>query len=574
MSAQPGDGGPKRRAYTDVLTGAMHLLDVPANALFKFLLKGRLPSIFLPSFLHESTHFWCMATDLGAALALRELRAHRAFDGRPYDRERLVNDLGVTNVAQQLLSPLLEGMALFQEFDAAPGRSSTLSSPGYWSTRLFRPLEAAPPTPEEISGGGEWLSSEIRGILIDYRLSRAGIHRKTSVLMRSLSNDEHQYLAGYLTVKRIWIHAAHRTRAFLDRDLFLTFLRDWIFQDWQLIDYVLDPEVSSGTAAYLISERLQNRLADLADLCLDEEAAIFDREMDSANKDDLQVLRALRQPEYVVLTAQQRMSDLLTDSLHGSWAVENENWAFGDAATLRHRGEMMRLAIEPVEIEVNEHDRVLVRKGVNIEDIYLAGQAPPGAERGTTPGWIAAYFLPAHLAVVVLAMRPNQPMLTVDVADLPAEFLNVLGFAITKVVAVEDARRKVTPFARKIASDLNDESDRLTLESLPGHVKEIYAGFATSGVPVERSAAVRGLLERKGLYDLLGKDGDLLVALTEMSLLPQPVRMNGLEGDHLRSSLSRSDIDFDVALVRIREKQDKSGLTLIETEGDLVWSLV
>ena len=570
------DDDHRKRAYTDLLTGSMHLLDIPAKALFKYLVEGKLPRIFLPSFLHEATHFWCMASDLGAALALLELRAHRALDNATdsgvFDRNQLLHDFGVTRVAQQLLRPLLEGMALFQEFDAAPGDSNVASLPGYWATRLFRQLGEDPQPPEDQSKVNEWLNNEIRSTLMRYRVGGAAAHRKTGVLMRSLSDDPHNYLAGYLTVKRIWINAAHRTPAFRDRDLFLTFLHSWVFHDWELIDHVVDPDLNCGAAAYFLSERLQTRLIQLADTSLDEEAAVFDREKSSADPDDAALLRGLHISPDVALEAQERVQELLAETVEG--AQDKENWTFADTMTLRHRQEMMRLAIEPVQIEVNEHDRVLVRKGPGIENVYVAGPAPPEAGRGTTPGWITAYFLPEHMATVVLAVRPNQPMLWIDVAELPEDTLTVLRFAVTKVAATEAERRKLTALGREIAAGLKDDDYDLTLLSLPSHVRKVYTGYALGLVPEERMAEVEALLSRKGLYDLLGKDGDLLTALVELSLLPQPVDLGGHGGQFLRKSLADSGVDLDAALAGIRGRQAEIGMTLIASEGDLIWSAV
>ena len=574
MSDYDGGGGGRKRAYTDLLTGSMHLLDIPAKALFKYLVEGRLPRIFLPSFLHEATHFWCMASDLGVALALLEMRAHRALDDGVFDRKQLLHDFGVTNAAQQLLRPLLEGMALFQEFDAAPGNSNVASLPGYWSATLFRPPGENAGPPEDPAKVNEWLNGKIRRTLLGYRTGGAAAHRKTGVLMRSLSNDPHHYLAGYLSVKRIWINAAHRTPAFRDRDLFLTFLQAWIFQDWEMINHVVRPDLSCGAATYLISERLQTRLIELSDTSLDEAAAIFDRESSSPTPDNEALLRGSHISERVALEAQGRMRALISETLEGPHAKERENWTFADTMTLRHRQEMMRLAIEPVQIEVNEHDRVLVRKGPGIENVYVAGPAPPEAERGTTPGWITAYFLPEHMATVVVAVRSNQPMLWVDVAELPEDVLTVLRFAVTKVVATEAVRRQLTALGRDVAAGLQDDDYDETLLSLPSHVRKVYARFALGLVPRERVAEVEALLERKGLYDLLGKDGDLLTALVELSLLPQPIDLGDYDGQFLRKSLAASGIDLEAALAGIRERQRQVGMTLISTDGELVWSAV
>src|SRR5262249_52242805 len=129
---------------------------------------------------------------------------------------------------------------------------------------MFAPLnEETPkdPTPKQAL---DWVTQKLVSALIRYRMSSEGFHRKVGVLMQSLHDDPHFYFIGYLTVKNIWLNAAPTTEAFMDRDQFLSFLHDWIFQDWVLIDYVLDESLGTEAAAYLISERVQQRLTKLA----------------------------------------------------------------------------------------------------------------------------------------------------------------------------------------------------------------------------------------------------------------------------------------------------------------------
>jgi len=126
------------------------------------------------------------------------MRGHHGLALKQLDRQRLLHDYGVVQVAHQLLRPLLEGMALFQEFDARPGASDVFSTPGYWAALLFQPLDQDLPQiqdPKEIS---RWLTHEIIETLDWYRASNHARQRKVGVLMRSLSNDPHSYLNGYL----------------------------------------------------------------------------------------------------------------------------------------------------------------------------------------------------------------------------------------------------------------------------------------------------------------------------------------------------------------------------------------
>jgi hypothetical protein len=561
----------RKRGYTDLLTGSMQLLDIPAPALFKYLMKKRLPSVFLPSFLHEATHFWCMSTDLGATLAMLEMRAQRELALEQFDPQRLLHDFGVTKVIHQLLRPLLEGMALFQEFDAAPGDSHVLSTPGYWAGRLFQPIDKDTPQLSDPTKMREWLTNEIIDRISQYRSSERASHRKMGVLMRSISNDPHYYLAGYLTIKRLWIAAIYSTPAFFDRDLFLSFLRDWIFQDWVLIDYIADANLSCGAAAYLVSERIQRRLAQLATTNLSDEVAAYDREVDDGRRDAATMLWSLHLPEGQAREGQTRQAALLDEILAGVKSGKDENWYFADMLTLSHRQEMMRLALEPVEIEVNEHNRVLVRKNASIESTYLAGSAPEGAERGVTKGWVTAYFLPKYMTVMVIALRENQPMISVGPEEVPENELNTLRFAVTKVIATEEVRREFAIAGRSIVAKYKDQDYESTLEGISAHVLQIYTNYALSLVPEDRLEQVEMLLRRKGLYDVLGKNGDLLTALVKISLMPV---LDRSDREILWKLMGTESIALDWALKGLLQCGETTGMPLLMEQDDLIWSVV
>src|SRR5690242_11536946 len=197
------------RGYTNLLTGSVHLFDIPVNALTKFIVKGRLPKPFFSSFLHEATHFWCMASDLGSFLALLEMRIHRHLIKDPPEPAAVVRDAIVGDAMRKFLTPLLEGMALFAEFDACPGSADVFSKPGAWAATMFLPLEGGPPGPEK-GKEVEWLEHRIISELVDYRFSSRAIDRKTDILLQPLTESRHGYLVGYLTVKLLWATAADR----------------------------------------------------------------------------------------------------------------------------------------------------------------------------------------------------------------------------------------------------------------------------------------------------------------------------------------------------------------------------
>src|SRR5262245_8554306 len=82
----------------------------------------------LPQFLHEFTHHWCFDSTLGCATAMLMLRAQRNAlvfgSGRT---EQVRRDWCRAQTVEIMLHPLAEGLALFAEFDLAPGRSPVVS---------------------------------------------------------------------------------------------------------------------------------------------------------------------------------------------------------------------------------------------------------------------------------------------------------------------------------------------------------------------------------------------------------------------------------------------------------------
>lgn len=265
------------RGHTNLLTGTVHLLDVPYDYLTKFIVRGRLPRPFLSSFLHESMHFWCGSTPLGMALAFLEMRAHRSVVLGQINREQMFHDVIVADAAHLLLKPLMEGMAPFEEFDTFPGNSEVVAAPTVWAGQLFITHGADGPTDEDQAA--KWFLDRTLATLIDYRSSDEAHARKLEILMQSFVADQHFYLPGYLSVKMLHGALASRSLHFDDRDLFLHFLRDWICRDWVFISYLLDESLSPETVCVLISERLQERLRILMTEDLTPEAKRFENDI-------------------------------------------------------------------------------------------------------------------------------------------------------------------------------------------------------------------------------------------------------------------------------------------------------
>ena len=101
--------------------------------------------------------------------------------------------------------------------------------------------------------------------------------------MSPFEDLRHGYLIGYLAVKRLWLGSLLKTPAFVDRDLFINFLKCWIFEDWGLIGLLLDRKGDAFDWVESMSQYLVDRLNKLLDESLEKEVETFTTQMaDSA----------------------------------------------------------------------------------------------------------------------------------------------------------------------------------------------------------------------------------------------------------------------------------------------------
>jgi hypothetical protein len=489
------------------------------------------------------------------------MRAHREIVTQTFARERLLRDVAVTTATHALLQPLLEGLSLFTEFDAAPGNSDVFATPEFWAGFMFQPLDSEPPVKPDAVQAREWFTDCVYSVLGAYRSSDEAILRKTSVLMQSFDQDPQGYLVGYMAVKQIWINAAAQTRAFLDRDLFLAFLRDWIFQDWELIDYLLNEDLGPEAAAYFLVERIQQRLVALATEDLSSEAESFNRQVGAGVSDPESMFKALRLSSDDCRSGQRRLAALTDGLREGISDDERGVWFAVDAATLLHRQQIVRLATEEVEIEVNDHRRAIVRRDESLASVYMAGPAPSDAEPGITRGWLAVCYLPDYHQMVALAVREKQPIIWIAPPSIPDDDWRSLRQIVTSVIVTESMRAEITTYCKETALGLDDAQYNSVVERIPGLAQRIYANYALAA-PEDRVPALNFMLSRKGLYDLLHKDGDLLTALVRMSLVPT---LNADTRKQIQIDLQEEGIDLDRAIDELKAIQEETGMTLLLT---------
>jgi hypothetical protein len=161
----------------------------------------------------------------------------------------------------RLLLPLVEGLALFCEFDVTAVASNVIATPIGLATALFS-WPSPTPTPLDYDS----VINNLDTLLREVRTSPETIEAKYSLLVRALKASVDPYLAGYLTVKSTWSIAAEHCPSLVSSGEFLIFLRNFLFEDLEFVRLLLEGQISdSGEMLFAsaLATRLRDRLRSL-----------------------------------------------------------------------------------------------------------------------------------------------------------------------------------------------------------------------------------------------------------------------------------------------------------------------
>lgn len=242
------------QSWNDLLTNETFVQ--PLNDLVQpaHLIGRAVPPVAIPSLLHELAHHSCLCSAVGTALAATDMKARRLAESGGEEDLRRASTIVLTNRAVvELYRPLLEGLALFAEFDALPGPSRIVSRPLLFTARHTS-------GPEKSS---EWELALVK-TLIDARQMRVSIERRRNLLGTGL-RDPGGHQLGYQYVKT-WGWWASQWPIFYDPDFVLFFLSEYFWNDYELAAMLLDEhpreEVLPSKAVF---EYCIHRLASILD---------------------------------------------------------------------------------------------------------------------------------------------------------------------------------------------------------------------------------------------------------------------------------------------------------------------
>ncbi len=524
--AGPIDG---RRAYTDPISNTVTHTFVNPLALQDSLGKGDLDFKYLNVLMHETTHYSCFLSPVGQSLASL-MAAHTANTIGLFEDEETVQGPARSAVLGDVLPiyfiPLLEGLALFAEFDARPGASPVASTTSSLAFRLF----CAGSFRSEIERLAEPIDpyAFLAMRLDQHRMSSESFDRKMSLLKQPLSAED-GYLIGYLWVKSLWCVLSGRCRKLLDTDLFLSFIISYFFDDYRLAMLLFswqtaltpknysrdDPEnVVKAIEHYIFADRLEQLVTNCA-VYVDEWETYASRVAPGEIFCDV---KHHGHPNYF------NYSDKAEDSIR-------ESMAYGSIRSMHHKWptyfsgrHILRLFVSPADIEIRENGSF--KASCKSPDLHIEGGVldcarPLLGKRVTGKGSVEAIMLTNDGKVVLCFFLGHELIATLD---LPSEEFNEPTTAaacdnLCSYLALEAASVQIEEERQFRNASQADRFARKLRARAKENSYEFYSNLALgSDAGVPPSNQVLGSLNTGGLLNLIADHQGHSLWLIRLSL--------------------------------------------------------
>jgi hypothetical protein len=329
------DRSPERdtlRNEVDLISNALSLNWETDHPIGSILSEARLPPDALPILLHELTHWQCFQTTVGGAFrglwdilikgSWKQETAAAIKNGEvPEDYLRVLANM---SAGLLIYLPWIEGLALFAEWDALPGRSDVLSKPMHF-TSILNPDLSFPRTVNEVF-------ENLGGILRRVRKGTDAERRKINLLAVPLLGPKGHYLAGYLGVKALHQKAVSTSALFRDTDFFLAFAMARIFHDPCAAAILFDTETPPPEWSDRLLMRLIERIGIFNARDLDRFARLYERAEQSSPQREQAVaksdLRNAKLKDKLPENLMEQLSEVAPghDLLNESLELSSEDW--------------------------------------------------------------------------------------------------------------------------------------------------------------------------------------------------------------------------------------------------------
>jgi hypothetical protein len=556
-----GEGNVGRRSTTDPVTNTTVLSGFDTERYLAWLYNRKVEvNDILPTFLHEVTHHWCFDSIVGATIALLHMRARQTafLTGCKSSNNwlKVLEDLIRVDAAVELLQPLAEGLAQFAEYDAQPGKSNYISTPLLSALFCFGP----PILPTE-----KQRTLPLEVLLQLVRRSTTFCERKAGALARPLSGSD-GYLAGYLAVKALWAHAYKQCPLFEDRDLFLGYLRSWIYDDADFISVLLSEKTSEVESATAVSRHLHKRINKFLEYDFGKNLPNWIEHTVSGERTGVVPGIDVSAESYAV--ANEKLEPLFYEHELRKFDTEGEEAVVAFKYFVTMNRKLMLLGEVDAALEINENGQRVIRLKnggeFEMEDAHRLAS-------GSYPGRLFVVWESASLTVGILFLLNADclPLKTLGNAspETMKEFqryvINYHQFGMLGRT-LESKLEEVTADSKfKIARDHIDiEAHRIA--------EETFGEITTLHVPDEKRSSVLCQLRESGILSLLGDDPTLTRGLAAIGIAnTMTYQRSGVE-------LLLSVMGFEAKSVEkgLLEKQDRCGMRLLASSQDMLVAFV
>lgn len=480
-----------QRSAVDLTTNQMVLSDFDATSYLQWV-KGRpiQGSAVLSNFLHEWTHRWCFHSAVGSAVSLVKMRAAaRQLAGRS-----ALDDYVRCMTAARCLEPLAEGLALFAEFDTYPGKSPWLSQTLTATSLYFTPdLKAGPLLPLE-------------GLLQNLRRDPLLLERKAGIYAKPAASP---YLLGYLSVKSLWCQMAAACNALNDRELFLSYLRSYFYDDSGLVLAILSRAHDEVRAAERIVNHLSSRVRDL--LCFDELSKRVNLWLTSAEEGRVD-LSSIGITRHQSEEARSLLEQALVIDVKDDWS---ETFAAWTLMTLQERTICLigttKVFLRPTMI-ADKMDLAFTSEGPAIYTIGASVMKPHGRE-----GELFIFGTgDAHGMIVVLRVDREVSLISSFGECSDGELTLIKRHVLNKLNS-ESLHEELRASLEK--SDVVSTAWQMIAPQVNSAVDAIYGPLSTLNATEERWRDAFEQLQQMGVFSLLDEDAALTRALAAIGLV-------------------------------------------------------
>lgn len=518
------------RAWFDPISYSMSTSGLSDPGHFDEMIKmGKVSAPFYASFIHEICHFWCYASPVGYALQALRFRAQHhciAYGHGNTDAMFLwFRDTTIALCLESILQSLIEGIALFAEFDVILAHSPCISYPMISLASTMYPLGLFDPNVDPDF-------NRMHGrMAITHRTAPFGIKRKFDLLGRPITPQDGGYLMGYLAVKNLWRYQGDRFGHYLqDKDFFLSVLHFYFFHDLELVSIIL----SGGENSYsslkeimdYLSDRVFNiwRLISVDDLMSLERHFLDENKYDDCKNDRIPHLNALlRQPSFSAdKSRRERGANLVIEAF--SSLIGRTSAAQADLGTqvflefqniLLDQREVLCLARFEADIQLDQDGNLLARG----EDWNIAPVSPlKGVNVSSGKGAVELLYLPnSHQVCRAISVGGHRVSSECYFGDQESADEMIRRASRDQFLVHQGARLFISDPNTKLTEWSSEKlNDMLSLSR--DWTDRYFGMWAFMHVQQDHLKRTSEMCATTGLYDILGADREFMYGVAAFSL--------------------------------------------------------